>query len=293
MTTSPASDELTEAFNRLHDEREELLREIGELERDLTDRRKAVRRIDDNIAAMEKTLALLGRAPQAPRDDGVDDADEPYDDDDADDAEGNVVVAVPAEAVAPPAVSAITPAATPPSPEAPDLSALSRQTAVLGIITGAVEPLHYKDIADIAGAPPGSITSNLSQLKQRELVETREPGVYELAPRLSLTGEHEANEALRAVAATIADEQRWDILDAVYEMDKRLPFVGFEHFRRNRLPTVAGVREWANDRLTHAVMKDMLARDLIEVYHTENPRNPEFPTAAIRLTDEGFEEIER
>lgn len=285
--TSPASDELTEAFNRLHDEREELLREIGELERDLTDRRKALRRIDDNVAAMEKTLALLGRAPHAPRDG----AEEAYDDEDADaaDADGDAG----AEAAPPPAVSAITPASAPPSPEAPDLSGLSRQVAVLGIITGAVEPLHYKDIADIAGAPPGSITSNLSQLKQRELVETREPGVYELAPRLSLTGEHEANEALREVAATIADEQRWDILDAVYEMDKRLPFVGFEHFRRNRLPTVAGVREWANDRLTHAVMKDMLSRELIEVYHTENPRNPEFPTAAIRLTDEGFEEIER
>lgn len=288
--TSPASDELTEAFNRLHDEREELLREIGELERDLTDRRKALRRIDDNIGAMEKTLALLGRGPRAARDD---DAEEPYDDDADADADGAESVSVAAEASAPPAVSAITPAATPPSPEAPDLSGLSRQVAVLGIITGAVEPLHYKDIADIAGAPPGSITSNLSQLKQRELVETREPGIYELASRLSLTGEHEANEALRELAAAIADEQRWDVLDAVYEMDKRLPFVGFEHFRRNRLPTVAGVREWANDRLTHAIMKDLLARDLIEVYHTENPRNPEFPTAAIRLTDEGFEEIER
>lgn len=281
--TSPASDELTEAFDRLHDEREALLRDIGELERDLADRRKALTRIDDNIEAMEKTLALLGRAPDAPRDD----ADEPYDDDEDDDVAESVAES------APPAVSAITPASAPPSPEAPDFSGLSRQVAVLGIITGAMQPLHYKEIADIVGAPPGSVTPNLSQLKQRELVETREPGVYELAQRLSLTGEHEANEALREVATAIVDEQRWDVLDAVYEMDKRLPFVGFEHFRRNRLPTVAGVREWANDRLTHAIMKDMLARDLIEVYHTENPRNPEFPTAAIRLTDEGFEEIER
>lgn len=281
--TSPASDELTEAFDRLHDEREALLRDIGELERDLADRRKALTRIDDNIEAMEKTLALLGRAPDTPRDD----ADEPYDDDEDEDVADGVAES------APPAVSAITPASAPPAPEAPDFSGLSRQVAVLGIITGAMQPLHYKEIADIVGAPPGSVTPNLSQLKQRELVETREPGVYELAQRLSLTGEHEANEALREVATAIVDEQRWDVLDAVYEMDKRLPFVGFEHFRRNRLPTVAGVREWANDRLTHAIMKDMLARDLIEVYHTENPRNPEFPTAAIRLTDEGFEEIER
>lgn len=286
--TSPASDELTEAFDRLHDERETLLRDIGELERDLADRRKALTRIDDNIEAMEKTLALLGRAPDTPRDD----ADEPYDDDEDEDADSEAIAESVAES-APPAVSAITPASAPPAPEAPDFSGLSRQVAVLGIITGAMQPLHYKEIADIVGAPPGSVTPNLSQLKQRELVETREPGVYELAQRLSLTGEHEANEALREVATAIVDEQRWDVLDAVYEMDKRLPFVGFEHFRRNRLPTVAGVREWANDRLTHAIMKDMLARDLIEVYHTENPRNPEFPTAAIRLTDEGFEEIER
>ncbi len=283
--TSPTSDELGQAFDRLHDEREDALREIADLERDLADRRKALRRIDGNIEAMEKTLALLGRAP-----DGGRDAEPPYDgeDEDDEDASGDVD----GGAGAPPAVSAITPASTPPSPDAPDFSGLSRQVAVLGIITGALEPLHYKEIADIVGAPPGSVTSNLSQLKARELVETREPGVYELAPRLSLTGEHEANEALRAVAAAIVDEQRWDVLDAVYEMDKRLPFVGFEHFRRNRLPTVAGVREWANDRLTHAIMKDILARELVEVYHTENPRNPEFPTAAIRLTEEGFEEIE-
>ena len=283
--TSPTSDELGEAFDRLHDEREDALREIEQLERDLSDRREALVRIDDNIEALEKTLALLGRAPDRERDDEP----PPYDDDEdeADDEDAG------GEASAPPAVSAITPASTPPSPDAPDFSGLSRQVAVLGIITGALAPLHYKEIAEIAGAPPGSITSNLSQLKGRELVETREPGVYGPAMRLSLTGEHEANEALRAVATAIVDEQRWDILDAVYEMDKRLPFVGFEHFRRNRLPTVAGVREWANDRLTHAVMKDILARELIEVYHTENPRNPEFPTAAIRLTDEGFEEIER
>lgn len=286
--TSPTSDELGEAFDRLHDEREDALREIEQLERDLADRREALTRIDDNIEALEKTLALLGRAPSG----GRDDEPPPYDDDDEaddEDASGDID----GEAGAPPAVSAITPASTPPSPDAPDFSGLSRQVAVLGIITGALAPLHYKEIAEIAGAPPGSITSNLSQLKGRELVETREPGVYGLAPRLSLTGEHEANEALRAVAAAIVDEQRWDILDAVYEMDKRLPFVGFEHFRRNRLPTVAGVREWANDRITHAIMKDILARELVEVYHTENPRNPEFPTAAIRLTEEGFEEIER
>lgn len=279
--TSPTSDELGEAFDRLHDEREDALREIEQLERDLADRREALVRIDDNIEALEKTLALLGRAPDRERDDEP----PPYDDDEDEAGDG--------ETGAPPAVSAITPASTPPSPDAPDFSGLSRQVAVLGIITGALAPLHYKEIAEIAGAPPGSITSNLSQLKGRELVETREPGVYGLTPRLSLTGEHEANEALRAVAAAIVDEQRWDILDAVYEMDKRLPFVGFAHFRRNRLPTVAGVREWANDRLTETIMKDLIARELIEVYHTENPRNPEFPTAAIRLTDEGFEEIER
>ena len=285
--TSPTSDELGEAFDRLHDEREDALRDIEQLERDIADRRKALARIDDNIEALEKTLALLGRAPERERaaEPQYNDEDEADDDDAGGDVDG--------EADAPRAVSAITPASTPPPPDAPDFSGLSRQVAVLGIITGALAPLHYKEIADIAGAPAGSITSNLSQLKGRDLVETREPGVYGPPPRLSLAGEHEANEALRAVAAAIVDEQHWDILEAVYEMDKRLPFVGFEHFRRNRLPAVAGVREWANDRLTHAIMKDILARDLVEVYHTENPRNPEFPTAAIRLTEEGFEEIER
>ncbi len=73
-------------------------------------------------------------------------------------------------------------------------------------------------------------------------------------------------------------------------MDERLPFVGFEHFRRNRLGNVTGAR-WSNDRLTHAMMKELLGRELIEVYHTDNPRNPDFPTAAIRLTADGLDEI--
>ena len=177
------------------------------------------------------------------------------------------------------------------SSRAADLSQLPRQTAVLGILAGATSALHYQEIAEIAGAPASSVTPNLSHLKYRELAETTEPGKYRLAQMLSLESEQEVNEALRIVAIAIVDDQQWDILEAIFEMDERLPFVGFEHFRRNRLANVTGVR-WANDRLTHALMKELLGRELIEVYHTDNPRNPDFPTAAIRLTAEGLDEIE-
>ncbi|MXY71922.1 MAG: helix-turn-helix domain-containing protein [Dehalococcoidia bacterium] len=261
--TSSAADELSEALTRLQGERETILSEIATIERDLGEKHESLSDVNEKIKALRKTLAVLRpelvlelERPAAPED------------------EDELAEQAPAE-----------------SPTAADFSELPRQTAVLGILAGATEAMHYQEIAEIAGAPASSVSPNLSHLKYRDLVETTDPGTYQLAPVLPLESEQEANEALRAVATAIVDDRQWDILEAVFEMDERLPFVGFEHFRRNRLANVTGVR-WANDRLTHALMKELLSRELIEVYHTDNPRNPEFPTAAIRLTAEGLDEIE-
>lgn len=261
--TSTAADELSEALTRLQGERETILGEIATIERDLAEKHESLSDVNEKIEAMRKTLAVLrpDLAPEVERPEALDDEDEPTE-------------PAPAE-----------------STTAADFSDLPRQTAVLGILAGASEAMHYQEIAEIAGAPASSVSPNLSHLKYRDLVETTDPGTYRLAPVLALEGEQEANEALRAVATAIVDDRQWDILEAVFDMDERLPFVGFEHFRRNRLANVTGVR-WANDRLTHGLMKELLARELIEVYHTDNPRNPEFPTAAIRLTPEGLDEIE-
>ena len=263
--TSSAADELGEALTRLTNEREAVLAEVAAIERDLSEKHEALSDLNEKIDAMEKTLAVLrpdlARELRPPP---------PSPEEDEEAAEGD-----PSE----------------PAPATADFSHLPRQTAVLGILTGAANALHYQEIAEIAGAPASSVSPNLSHLKYRELVETTEPGRYRLAPMLAIEAEQEVNEALRAVAIAIVDDQQWDILEAVLEMDERLPFVGFEHFRRNRLANVTGAR-WANDRLTHALMKELLERELIEVYHTDNPRNPDFPTAAIRLTAEGLDEIE-
>ena len=261
--TTPAADELSEALTRLQGERETILGEIATIERDLAEKHESLSDVNEKIEAMQKTLAVLRPelAPELERPAAPEDEDGP-----TEQAPGETATAA-------------------------DFSVLPRQTAVLGILAGASEAMHYQEIAEIAGAPASSVSPNLSHLKYRDLVETTDPGTYRLAPVLALEGEQEANEALRAVATAIVDDQQWDILEAVFDMDERLPFVGFEHFRRNRLANVTGVR-WANDRLTHALMKELLARELIEVYHTDNPRNPEFPTAAIRLTAEGLDEIE-
>lgn len=261
--TSSVTDELREALTRLLSERDALLGEIASMEQDLGEKHDSLADLNEKIDAMEKTLAVL----EPERAQGLQRS-EP----DAEDGEEEGARAVEA-------------------PRAPaDFSHLSRQVAVLGILAGAAGTLHYQEIADIAGAPANSVTPNLSNLKYRDLVETTDPGRYRLAPVLDLEDEHAVNEALRAVATAIVDDQQWDILDAVAGMDERLPFVGFEHFRRNRLAGVTGTR-WGNDRLTHAMMKELLERELIEVYHTDNPRNPDFPTAAIRLTAEGLDEI--
>ena len=261
--TSSAADELSEALTRLTNEREAVLGEIAAIEQDLGEKHEALADLNEKIEAMEKTLAVL-------RPDLAQERQEP-----------------------PPVEEAPDEPATATGEAAPttDFSQLPRQAAVLGILAGSAGAMHYQEIAEIAGAPASSVTPNLSHLKYRELVETTEPGRYQLAPMLPIESEQEVNEALRTVATAVVDDQQWDILEAIFEMDERLPFVGFEHFRRNRLANVTGTR-WANDRLTHALMKELLERELIEVYHTDNPRNPDFPTAAIRLTAEGLDEIE-
>ena len=282
--TSSAADELSEALTRLEDERETILEEIATLERAAAEKHEALEDLREKIDALQKTLAVLRpdqapalerRTPPPPRMMAM--------------AAPSPRLETSADAEADEATEAEP--EPEPEPEPPtDYSHLSRQTAVLGVLAGAARALHYQEIAQIIGAPASSVSPILSHLKYREMVELTEPGVYLLAPALPVEAEQEVHEALRAVAAAIVDDQQWDILEAILEMDERLPFVGFEHFRRNRLAHAASAK-WANDRLTHGLMKELIERDWIEVYHKDNPRNPDFPTAAVRLTDEGLDEI--
>lgn len=88
----------------------------------------------------------------------------------------------------------------------------------------------------------------------------------------------------------VVDENIASILRAIDAESKRLPFVGFQFFRAQRLPA-AIQRLSANEEFTQEVMKDLIDIEVIEVYHCENPKNSAYPTAAIRLTEHGQQSL--
>ncbi len=277
---TPASDELAEALTRLHSEREGLLADVADLEKRLGERHEALIELNEKIEAMEKTLAML-------RTDLAEELQLPP----ADQPRGE---ALPRASFnrAPASRNEAMHGDMEELTASEAIGELPRQLAVLGLLASAERPPHYQELADITGAPESEVSPILSHLEYRGLVETTAwPGRYQIAGSLPMDSDYEVNTAVRRLTAAIVDERLWDICDEILSMDQRLPFVGFEHFRRNRLPRVANT-PWGNERFTHAVMKELLAREFIEVYRTENPRNPDFPTAAIRLTPEGLEELD-
>ncbi len=78
----------------------------------------------------------------------------------------------------------------------------------------------------------------------------------------------------------LLDRHREDIEDQVESLQSSLPFVGLKYYRDQLLPQVVGEIRQGELR---SLMDLMVDTGLVDVYQVENPNNPEFPTAAIRL----------
>ena len=78
---------------------------------------------------------------------------------------------------------------------------------------------------------------------------------------------------------------RDDITDQIESLEASLPFVGLKYYRDQLLPQVVGEIRQGELR---SLMDLLVDSGAVDVYQVENPNNPEFPTAAIRLplTDE-------
>ena len=78
---------------------------------------------------------------------------------------------------------------------------------------------------------------------------------------------------------------RDDITDQIESLEESLPFVGLKYYRDQLLPQVVGEARQGELR---SLMDLLVDSGVVDVYQVENPNNPEFPTAAIRLplTDE-------
>lgn len=83
----------------------------------------------------------------------------------------------------------------------------------------------------------------------------------------------------------LLDRHREDVRDQIESLESSLPFVGLKYYRDQLLPQVVGEIRQGELR---SLMDLMVDSGLVDVYQVENPNNPEFPTAAIRLplTDE-------
>ena len=79
-----------------------------------------------------------------------------------------------------------------------------------------------------------------------------------------------------------------DIADQIESLESSLPFVGLKYYRDQLLPQVVGEIRQGELR---SLMDLMVDSGIVDVYQVENPNNPEFPTAAIRLplTDDADE----
>ena len=84
----------------------------------------------------------------------------------------------------------------------------------------------------------------------------------------------------RADLGELLDRHREDIADQIESLESSLPFVGLKYYRDQLLPQVVGEIRQGELR---SLMDLMVDSGLVDVYQVENPNNPEFPTAAIRL----------
>ena len=73
---------------------------------------------------------------------------------------------------------------------------------------------------------------------------------------------------------------RDDIIDQIESLEASLPFVGLKYYRDQLLPQVVGEIRQGELR---SLMDLLVDSGAVDVYQVENPNNPDFPTAAIRL----------
>lgn len=126
----------------------------------------------------------------------------------------------------------------------------------------------------------------------------------------------DADERIRALEATLStlfpgeyesdemfplDPEEWGtqlaILRSIAEQEASdKPFVGCSYYLKRRMPEVLrlprGMTQEAEAYATQQALNLLVNEGLVEVYHLPNPRNEEYPTAAIRLTEEGRAELQ-
>ncbi len=112
----------------------------------------------------------------------------------------------------------------------------------------------------------------------------REPG-DEPPRRAAMRDEPPRRMEPRLGLGDLLDRYREDITDQIESLEASLPFVGLKYYRDQLLPQVVGEVRQGELR---SLMDLLVDSGVVDVYQVENPNNPEFPTAAIRLplTDE-------
>lgn len=93
-----------------------------------------------------------------------------------------------------------------------------------------------------------------------------------------------------AYGVSLADELQNEVLWAIASPPVHLDFVGLKHFRDTVLPwrEFAATDDYA---VRQAVLDRLITRGLAEVYCVDNPHKPNYPTAALRVTDKGWQRI--
>lgn len=81
-------------------------------------------------------------------------------------------------------------------------------------------------------------------------------------------------------ADRLLDLHEDQILLALQNVQRTLPFVGLKYFRDRILPTVVDV---PNEEDRRELMNALVSRGIVSKYEVPNPSNPEFPTSAIRV----------
>ena len=89
--------------------------------------------------------------------------------------------------------------------------------------------------------------------------------------------------------------ENWDkllpVLSELAIQEERLPWVGFRYFKQRRVgPAVDDLS--MTDETAHRILQEFIEEGLVEVYYVPNHQvGRAYPTAALRLTEEGREEL--
>ena len=123
----------------------------------------------------------------------------------------------------------------------------------------------------------GSVGTTLSDLAADRRVERIARGRYR------------AIETPATDLEDLLEAHRVAIVRQIESLEATLPFVGLKYYRDQILPQVVG-------ELEHHDLRDLMGliveAQLVEVYQVPNPNNPEFSTAAVRLSQAGGAELD-